>query len=69
MLRARSIKPFVRRRWRLRWTRADGGPQFSGYGDWIFFRLQSIDFAWLSKNREKRKSKLKAPLCGMTCWA
>ena len=32
-------------RWWLRQTRAYGRPQFNGYGNSIFFGLQSIDFA------------------------
>ncbi len=44
MLCARSIKPFVRGRWRLRWT------QSNGYGNSIFVvRLQPIDFVVLGK--------------------
>jgi hypothetical protein len=38
----------------------------NGYGNSIFFRLQPIDFAWLRKIRENRKSQLKALPCGMT---
>jgi len=64
---ARSIKPFESGRWWLRQMRADGRPQFNGYGNRIFFRLQSIDFACLTRISEKRKSQLKAPPCGMTC--
>ena len=44
MLCARSIKRFVRGRWRLRWTRSNG------YGTSIFVvRLQPIDFVVLGK--------------------
>jgi hypothetical protein len=54
MLCARSIKPFVRRRWRLRWTRSNG------YGNSIcVVRLQPIDFVVLGKVGEKEKSQLK----------
>ena len=37
MLRARSIKPFVRRRWRLRWTRATADPNLVAMGIESFF--------------------------------
>jgi len=54
MLWARSIKPFAGGRGRLRWTR------FNGYGNSIFFCLQSIDSMSLKKTEGKRESKLRA---------
>jgi len=69
MFRARSINPFEGGRWRLRRMRANGWTRSNGYGNWILFRLQPIDFAGLRKIRGKRKSQLKALPCGMTWWA
>jgi hypothetical protein len=66
MFRSRLINPFEGGRWRLRWMRANGWTRANGYGNRIFFRLQSIDFAWLRKIGGKRKSQLKALPCGMT---
>jgi hypothetical protein len=58
VLSARSIEPFEGGRWRLRGARA------KGYGNSVFFWLQSIDFAVVKKIGDKRKSQLKrSPYC------
>jgi hypothetical protein len=41
-------------------------PSLTAMGIESFVRLQPIDFAWLRKVREKRKSQSEAQPCGMT---
>ena len=56
MLCARSIKPFVRRRWGLRWTRSTA--MEIHLNSLFVVRMQPIDFVVLSKIAEKLESQL-----------